>query len=374
VPAPAGGATLEDVRASGLALAIVFALSGTASADVRVGGAVGAGGQGGAAYSAVELSVDATVHDVRVGLAARGVWLDGEFRDDEWSGARGLRVIRLVEAHGEVGDAQLAVAGGGLAPAQLGHVADGYRATLDDRPRTGVRTALASAKLSIGAELDDVIEPELAGGAASWQRGNWIASTATAIDLDANQGAVELALARRWSGGPAGERDGGWRVDVGSGLVGERDAAAAVGFANVAFDHRVRWTIDGEVRAGTGTVGGAFGPLHRIERAALYARSHRGVGAAAAIGVVGASMWARAGIRARPDLGPLATVTVGLPADRRVQLAGWIAASRELVLGAGELRVAWAKHCASALEVGRMVSDEPMATAAWSATAWFAIY
>jgi len=354
---------------AGIAVALI-AFAGRASADVQVGGAVGAGGQGDASYSALELSVDATWDAVRVGLAARGVWLDGGFRSDDWTGGRAVRAIRLVEAHRDVGDTHLAAAAGGLAPAQVGHVADGYRATLDDRPRTGVRTALATTDdhLTIGAELDDVVEPELAAGAAALQRGDWIASTATAVDLAVEQLALELSGARRWA-------DEGWRVDAGGGAVGERHGGSVVGFVDLAYGHEgaTRWIARAEVRGGTGTVGGAFGPLHRIERDLLYARSHRGVGGALGVGAVGSRGWITAGVRSRPGLGPLGTLAVGAPVDRRIQLAGWVAASSRIAVGAGELRVAWARHLASAVELARIVADEPMAVPAWSATVWFAV-
>ncbi len=368
---------------------VIVAAASPARADVTVGGAIGAGGQGAATYSALELSLDAAWGQRRIGLAARGVWLDGEFRSDDWSGWRALRTIRLVEVDGTLGDVRLALAGGGLAPARLAHVADDYRATLDDRPRTGVRTAAAfdgeQVSLAIDLELDDVVEPSFTGGVVSVRRGDWIGRAASAVDvsrtIDGTPAAIELSGGRRWDGD-------GWRFDTGAGAVGEPGASgiAALGFAETALDrtwwgHAVRWVARGEVRVGTGTLGGAFGPLHQIERGELYGRTHRGFGAALDLGAASDRGWITAGVRARPDLGPLATLSFGAPADRRIQLAAWIAASSHVALGAGALRIAWARHLASALEVGRIAVGEPAmdpamadsATAAWSATAWFAV-
>jgi hypothetical protein len=168
-------------------------------------------------------------------------------------------------------------------------------------------------------------------------------------------------------------------VDVGGGVVGEPgQGAAALGFAETAIDRAgARWTAGAELRAGTGTVGAAFGPLHRIERATLYAQPRSGVGAAAFAGVAGRAGWVHAELRARPGLGGLATASAGAPMGRWIQAGAWIAASRHDAAGAGELRVAWAKRLASALEVARMYASEPgeqamTAAPAWSVTAWFA--
>nr|MDQ3370274.1 hypothetical protein [Myxococcota bacterium] len=57
-----------------------------------------------------------------------------------------------------------------------------------------------------------------------------------------------------------------------------------------------------------------------------------------------------------------------------VQAGGWVAASRRLTAGAAEVRVAWARRLASALEVARMYDSDAMDPAPrWSATAWFSI-
>lgn len=344
----------------------LIALTGVAHADVQVGGAVGAGGQGTATYSALELRLDGAWERVRLGLGARGVWLDGELRTSDWDGWSALRVLRLFEAS-TGGDTTAAIAAGGLAPAELGHVADGYRATLDDRPRTGVHAAVTTKRMALGVELDDVVDPHLIGGAFELAGDRWVGCAAAAIDPD-GIGAVEMCGARRWS-------RAGARIDLGGGAIGERvDGArggAAIGFVAGALDHEgARWTGRAELRAGTGTVGAAFGPLHRIED--LVDTS--GLGAAASIGVAGARGWVRASLRWRPELGELAALSVGAPAGRWVQLAGWIAASPNATAGAAELRITWAKSLASAIEFARIYDVDAMQPAPrWTATAWFAI-
>ncbi len=326
-----------------------------------MGGAVGAGGQGAATYSAVEARLDASWTTGRVGLGARGVWLDGELRTADWDGWKAIRVLRLFEMHRD----GLAIAAGGLAPAQLGHVADGYRATLDDRPRTGVRGALNTTQLALGVELDDVIEPHLIGGAVELGT-TWIGCASAAVD-PSGVGAVEGCVARRWA------RTGA-RLDAGGGLVGEQlddgTGTAAIGFVRGAFDARgARWTAELEARAGRGSLGGLFGPLHRIEQHA----SETGVGAAASLGATSDRGWMRVAVRHRAQ-GPIATASVGAPAGTYVQVAGWIAASRDRTAGAAELRVAWAKRLTSALEVGRIYDVDAMdVTPRWTATAWFAV-
>src|SRR5262245_48953213 len=108
----------------GLAVALLLVVSAaTAQADdaVRAGAALGAGGQGGATYSAVDLRLDLEWRGARLGLGARGVWLDGEFRRREWARALdAVRVLRLLEVAGDAGGVRLGLAAGALAPAQLG--------------------------------------------------------------------------------------------------------------------------------------------------------------------------------------------------------------------------------------------------------------
>jgi hypothetical protein len=352
-------------------LFVLIALAGTAHAEVRVGAAVGAGGQGPATYSAIDVRLDAEWEPLRIGLGVRGVWLDGVFRRTDWArAADAVRAVRLVELAGSAGSAQLAIAAGGLAPAQLAHVADGYRAALDDRQRTGVRGAVTTPTFALGLEVDDVLEPGFVGGAVEWQLApRLVTHTAIAIDPIAGEAALELAAARRW----ARERS---RVDAGGGIVGEPGfGIAALTFVSAAIDHRkMRWTASGELRAGTGSIGAAFGPLHRVEP--IYEHSQRGIGGAVSAGVAGRAGWLRAGLRARPGLGGLATVMAGAPMGRWVQAGMWLAASRDHAAGAGELRVAWARRLASALELARMQMYDVQAMQPrplWSATAWFSV-
>lgn len=350
---------------------VLLAAGGIARADVVVGGSVGAGGRGEATYSALELRLDGAWDDrVKLGLGARGVWLDGALRTSDWDGWPAIRVLRLFEARGtagEDGSTTLAVAAGGLAPAELGHVADGYRATLDDRPRTGVRAMAASRRVLAGIEIDDVVDPHLIGGALEIAGDRWIGCASAAIDPD-GVGIVEACAARRWS-------RRGARIDAGGGVTGERvedgGGGSILGFVRGALDHAgARWTASAELRAGRGSVGAAFGPLHRIED--QLERS--GLGAAASIGVAGTRGWLRAQARWRPELGALGTLGAGAPAGKYFQLAGWVAATKRDVAGAAELRVTWARHLASALEVGRIYDVDAMDPAPlWTATAWFAI-
>jgi len=340
----------------------LLVISSIARADVVVGGSIGAGGQGAATYSAVELRLDGSWEDIRFGLGARGVWLDGELRTADWNGWRALRVVRLVEARRD----GLAIAAGGLAPAALGHVADGYRATLDDRPRTGVRGAAVSTRVALNLEIDDVVEPHLIGGALEVGVGDWIGCASTAVD-PSGVGAIEGCAARRWA-------RAGARLDVGGGVVGEwledGTGVAAIGFVRGAIDARgARWTAESELRAGGGSVGGLFGPLHRIEEHV----DDRGVGAAISVGVAHVRGWLRAGVRHRPA-GPIATFSAGAPAGRWFQLAGWIATTKRDAAGAGELRITWAKRLTSAIEFARIYDVDAMQPApVWTVTAWFAI-
>ena len=97
------------------------------------------------------------------------------------------------------------------------------------------------------------------------------------------------------------------------------------------------------------------------------------VGAAISFGVSGARGWTRAFARYRAA-GPIAGVTVGAPAGKWFQVAGWIAASDRDRAGATELRITWAKRLTSVFELARMHDVEAMQPApVWSAMAWFAI-
>src|SRR5262245_14166079 len=80
-PIARGGRRFSAVR-SVILLALVPAI---AAADVSVGASVGAGAQGSSGYSALELRLDGSWPQARLGLGARGVWDDAVFRRSDWS-------------------------------------------------------------------------------------------------------------------------------------------------------------------------------------------------------------------------------------------------------------------------------------------------
>ena len=357
------------VRAS---LALIALAAGGVHADdgVSVGAAVGAGGQGEASYGALELRLDADWRGIRLGLGARGVWADGVFRRGDWARlADAVAIVRLLEASTE--DGRVALAAGALAPARIAHLADGYRAALDDRMRTGVRGAVRTSALTLGLEIDDVIDPALVGGAVDWRLGpTWGVLAAVAVDPTGPRGvasAIEVGVARRWE---ATRR----RLEAGGGVVGEPgDGLGVVGFGTAAIERRsVRWSARADLRAGNGTNGAAFGPLYRLERWDLGDRARAGVGGGLALEVAAPAGWLALGVRTRPGVGGLATVAAGAPMGRWVQAGGWLAASPRAAAGAAELRVAWASRLFSAVQLARMyATDEMLPAARWSATVWF---
>jgi hypothetical protein len=351
------------------ALVFLAAVAGSARADApSVGAAIGAGAQGDATYGALELHLDGAWPGVRVGLGARGVWDDGVFRRSEWaSAADAVTIVRDVEL--EYGD--FALAAGRLAPARVGHVVDGYRAVLDDRWRTGVRTRVVTERVDASAEIDDVIDPALIAAGARWQFAPpWAAHVAVAADPGVAT-ALETGVARRFEGE-------GTRLDTGAAMIAELGLGlSAVAFADAAADRGgVRWTARADARAGTGAVGSLFGPLYRVERFTLPARAKHGelsgAGAGVAVGAAASAGWIEVGARQRPGLGPLVVASAGAPMGRAVQAAAWLAAGRDAAAGAGEVRVAWAKRLYSALAIARMYREVGvMTTPAWSIVAWF---
>jgi hypothetical protein len=348
------------------ALIVLLLYVGVARADgIGAGAAVGAGGQGAATYSAIELGVDAQWHGARLGLGGRGVWIDGEWRDRDWQEASdAVRAVRMLEVRA----GWFALAGGALAPAQLAHVADGHRAALDDRPRTGARAVANGERVVVSAEIDDVLDPSLVGGAVAWDVTKAVrVHAAAAVDPTAAS-AIELAMGRTFKGEQA-------VAEVGGGFVGEPELGAhGIVFADVAIERAgARWFASVEGRAGSGTVGAAFGPLHRLERD-LH-EGVRGVGGAISVGATAENVgWVHASVRARPALGTIASAAVGAPMGRWLQAGAWIAATRRYAAGAGELRVAWARRYSTVIEIARMYdTDAMLPTPAWSATAWFGI-
>jgi hypothetical protein len=357
-----------------------------AHADVSIGAAVGAGAQGAATYGALDLRLDAAWPDVRLGLGARGVWDDAVFRRSDWSGAASVvTLVRDLEVARDVGDLRLALAAGALAPAHIGHVVDGYRVTLDDRFRTGVRVAALREHLAVTAELDDVLDPALIAAGTRWEVAPPFAAHLTlAVDprapaMDGTHAitAIEAGAGRVFEGEDA-------RAEVGLSVVAEIALGASVAaFADAEAEREgVRWTARADVRAGTGTVGSLYGPLYRIERlahdgrASLWDRARSGDLSGASAGLaIGAALpagWLELGARTRPGMADLVFATAGAPMNRWLQAGMWGALSREDAAGAAELRVAWAKQLFSALQVARIYrldAMEPLPV--WSVTAWF---
>jgi hypothetical protein len=372
-------------------LIAICLLATSASAEVSVGGSVGAGAQGASTYSALELRFDGAWEHGHVGLGLRGVWDDAVFRKSEWASASdAVAVVRDVEAHGAIGDTTLAIAAGALAPAHVGTLVDGYRVSLDDRWRTGVRAAARSTTLDTAVEIDDVVDPALIAGGVRWQMAPpWGLHASVAADPGGGRpagagaaSAVEVGGFRRFTGEHA-------RADLGLSIVAElTESASGVAFANVIIDRGdVRFTARGDLRAGSGAVGGMFGPLWRVERLRMIEHPGAGAGAGASVGVAAPAGWLEIGARARPDLGGLAVASAGAPMGRWVQAALWAGVGRDEAAGAGELRVAWSARLFSALHVARLyqldgvgappsaLPDAPLdamaPTAAWSVTAWF---
>lgn len=355
---------------------VVSLIASSAAADRRdrshddalaVGAAIGAGGQGAATYGALELRLDALWRDIRLGLGGRAVFLDGAFRTADWNEpADALSVIRLVEAR--TPGRTLSLAGGALAPLAIANLSDGYRPALDDRPRTGARVTLATRPVSGDLVIDDVRDPALAGGALDVRLTHSIALRAGAlVDPSLGESALELALARTW-------RASGRALDLGGGAIVEPGAGAhALAYASLARDVRgTRLSATADVRAGTGTVGGAFGPLYRAERATLWETSGADLGAGLSASLVAPTGWLAASTRLRAA-GVIGSVSGGAPLNRWLQAAAWVAASRNTAAGAAALHVQWARRLASALEVARMIDTDAMdPSPIWSATAWFA--
>jgi len=359
-------------------LIVICLLAASARADVSVGGSVGAGAQGTSTYSALELRFDGAWEHGHVGLGLRGVWDDSVFRRSEWSRARdAVTVIRDVEVHGQLGETVLAIAAGALAPARVGTLVDGYRVALDDRWRTGVRSVVRSTSLDAAVEIDDVVDPALIAGGLRWLMApTWGLHATVAVDPgrgrpDGAASAIEVGGFRRLSGEHA-------RADLGVSIVAElTDGASGVAFANVIVDRGdVRFSARGDVRAGTGSAGGMFGPLWRIERRMTIEHRGASAGAGASVGVGAPAGWLELGARARAELGGLVVATAGAPMGRWVQAALWAGVGRREAAGAGELRVAWSQRLFSALHVARIYTnvgtrDAMEPAAACSVTAWF---
>ena len=365
-------------------LALFFVLVARAAhADVSASASIGAGAQGDATYGALELRLDQQWRDARLGVGIRGVWDDGVFRRSDWSSiADAVTVIRDFEAVDELeGGGHLAVAAGVLAPSHVARLVDGYRSTLDDRWRTGVRGAAVTDDTEATVEIDDVLDPVLIAGAVNYQLAPpYGAHLAVAIDpLQPTTSmqtriatAIEAGASRRFASPNA-------RTDVGMSIIAELGLGfSAVGYVESSLaSGDTRYTLRADARGGSGTTGAMFGPLYRVERTDLWKRAHAGEleGGAlgATFGIAAPSGWFELGLRSRPGLGMLATASAGAPMSKRWQAAMWAAGSQNDAAGAAELRVVWAKQLFSAVQAARMyqLGDPTMPTAVWSLTAWF---
>ena len=350
--------------------------------DVVMAGAVGAGAQGETAYSAVELRLDATWPGIHVGLGIRGVWDDTTFRSADWSTpADLLTIVRDVEYVYQLdGGGHVAVVAGALAPAHVGRLADGYRTSIDDRWRTGVRGAASTRDVDVDLEIDDVLDPALIGASLRYAVAPpWNLHVAAAIDPGTDgthvASAVELGGSRRFEIPTA-------RVDVGGSLVVEPElGVSGVAFADAAIaQENLRWTLRGDVRAGSSA--DLFGPLYRIERLAhagmpsLWDRARMGeldgVSAGASANLATGVSWLELGIRQRAGLGVLAVAGAGATLTRHVQAGLWAAIGAHDGAGVAELRCTWSKRWFSAVQAARIYELDLMdPLAVWSFTAWF---
>lgn len=364
------------------ALVLLWATSARAD-DLSASAAVGAGAQGTAMYGALELHVDQAWRTAHLDLGLRGVWDDGAFRRTDWSSiADAITIVRDFTATDELEDGgHLSIAAGGLAPSHVGRLVDGYRATLDDRWRTGVRAAAVTEDTDAVIELDDVLDPVVIAGAADYAvAAPWRAHVAVAIDPTAPARALETRIASSVEAGASYRiASDSARTDLGASIIAE----LGLGFTAVAYVDStivrddVRYTLRGDARGGSGTAGNMFGPLYRVERVALWQRAHDGeleggsLGATAGVAIPNG--WLELGVRTRPGLGTLGTINAGTAMAKRIQAAVWAAASSHDGAGAAELRVVWAKRLFSAVQAARIYQfTDPMQPAAvWSLTAWF---
>ena len=155
----------------GCAVVVVVSWASPTHAAVAASASIGAGAQGDATYGALALRLAQQwpgVDGAKLGLGVRGVWDEGVFRRSDWSGiSDAVTIVRDFEAIDRLDDdGHLAIAAGVLAPSHVARIADGYRSTLDDRWRTGVRTAAVTDDTEASLEIDDVLDPVLIAGAS----------------------------------------------------------------------------------------------------------------------------------------------------------------------------------------------------------------
>lgn len=399
---------------------------GVAHSEVDGAVALGGGQRGEHSYASVEGRLDARwasrTTSLRLGLAVRGQWDDGRWRRDDFTTAAGLgQLVRYLEiwqgsesADPAMPGEELALALGGLRPAALGNVSDGAQVGVDDRYHTGLRGRLRQGALELRGELDDVFAPELFGAEAAWLTPSWRFAAAGALGWAAwgddlfdealehvvlgddgappsspmlpaapVDSALELSVARRLV------REGG-EGRLGLGLVGEPGQGVhAVLFASVdATTYGWHLALRGDARAGSGTLGAAFGPLYRVER--LQARidearrdlrgnpsgdpsdgdaaemQGRGAGfsGAVALRLEHASYgWFEGGLRARHRGGAVASLHAGAPITAHAQAGAWLAADEERALLAGEARFFWRAGSFAAVEVSRLLRERAPSSA-----------
>lgn len=366
----------------GAALALLSASAAHAD-DLSASAAVGAGAQGSAMYGALELHLDRAWSAAHLDLGLRGVWDDGAFRRSDWASiADAVTIVRDFAATDELeGGGHLAIAAGGLAPSHVGRLVDGYRATLDDRWRTGVRASAVTEDTEAVLEIDDVLDPVVIAGAADYAvAAPWHGHLAVAVDPTAPARALATRIASSVEAGASYRIESeSARTELGASIIAELGLGfTAVGYVDSTIVRGdVRYTLRGDARGGSGTAGNMFGPLYRVERVALWQRAHdgelEGGSFGAAAGVANPNGWLELGVRSRPGLGGLATINAGTAMAKRLQAAVWAAASPHDAAGAAELRVVWAKRLFSAIQAARIYQfTDPMQPAAvWSVTAWF---
>ncbi len=360
-PRRAHHAVARSVVASGL-LAIVGAgahaePSIATSADVAVGG----GSYAGAWYAGADLRLDTQWRALQVGLGARFDAVDGNWHSLDFHQRRdALRVLRYAQWQHRWGDNSVALAAGNLAPLTLGTLAHGYRASIDVRRRVGVTARVVASSTEVEGFVDDVLQPYVAASAVSMAvRRGWRARVAAVADVDVGQGAIEL------SGRRVGTVEK-LRLEGGAGLVvepGIGTSAVLFGQAEMRVD-RLRIIASADVRAGSGTVGAAFGPLYRLERSdarmgqGLWQLADgdvlSGIGGGATLTLARPDLgWVAASLQRRPGLGTLATATAGAPMGPRWQAGAWLAASESALAGAAEIRWLWSARWWTAAEVAR---------------------
>lgn len=357
---------------AGLALTVAtaapaFAEDGGSPSALSASVAVGAGQRGDEIYAGVEARLDGGWDQLRFGLALRGQWDDGRWRDDDFTTAAGWgSVLRYLETWHRWDGGEAAAALGSLRPAAIGRVSDGVQVGVDDRYHTGLRTRARVGQLELSGEIDDLFAPRFFAAEAGWRTERWRATLAAAVgaspwgdpaismgsaagpDEPGTEAAVELSLARRFLGkARAGAAD---EARLGLGVIGEPgEGAHAVGFLELETRaRRTRVSLRADVRLGNGSLGLRFGPLYRLTALvpgdAVPSSGQVGLGAGLGLRVEreGAG-WLETSLRAARDREDgaqhtIATAHLGAPITSRAQAGAWLAADGDRALAAAEVR------------------------------------